>query len=93
MHCRSSFSLCLQDYNPKLDAEESLAELKSLGLAAGPNPAYQKGAYIAPNGVNAPGSVADSARGVDGNGHSTTTNPAYANGNNFNNNGFNGRAV
>ena len=83
---------CLQDYNPKLDAEESLQELKAMGLAteAVGNPAYHKGGYIAPQGANAPGSVADSARGIDGNGHSTA-NPAYANGNGFNN-GFNNNA-
>lgn len=74
----------VQDYNPQLDAQESLEDLKALGLAseAVGNPAFHQknGAYNPPNGVNAPGSVADSARGVGANGM-VTPNPAYANGN------------
>lgn len=73
-----------KDYNPTLDAQESLEDLKALGLAseAVGNPAYnhQKNGYMPPNGINQPGSVADSARGVGANGM-VTPNPAYANGN------------
>lgn len=76
-------SALVQDYNPTLDAQESLEDLKALGLAseAVGNPAYhQKNGYSPPNGINQPGAVADSARGVGANGM-VTPNPAYANGN------------
>lgn len=58
MHCADSLCSILQDYDRKLDAQESLDDLRELGLEVKDS---RTGNYIAPNG--------DSARGKGANGY------------------------